>query len=165
MHGSTCLDPMGEENDQVGLPISPIRGLGPGPAPAGYIQELVGTQAGAQAEPPEPKAAPGGQGRGGVQHLEGPVVPMGGPAEILLSLSCCIPSKHPLPFNQIVFTSSTIFGKFKKQECWKKCTVKTQLRFYNECFVMLTLSCIYPRVHPSTNSRSKTTALLRNSKT
>lgn len=43
MHGSTCLDPMREENDQVGLPISPIRGLGPGPAPAGYMQELVGS--------------------------------------------------------------------------------------------------------------------------
>ena len=38
MHGSTCLDPIGEENGQVGLPISPIRGLGPGPATAGYMQ-------------------------------------------------------------------------------------------------------------------------------
>lgn len=42
---------------------------------------------------------------------------------------------------------------------------ETQLRFYNECFVMLSLSCISPHVHPSTNSRSKIMALLRNSTT
>ena len=74
MHGSTCLDPMREENDQVGLPISPIRGLGPGPAPAGYMQELVGSTGRAQAEPPEPNAASGGQGRGESSTWRGPVV-------------------------------------------------------------------------------------------
>lgn len=43
MHSTTCLDPMGEENDQVGLTVSPIRGLGPRPAPAGYMQQLMGS--------------------------------------------------------------------------------------------------------------------------
>lgn len=42
MHSTTCLHLMGKEKDQVELTVSPIRGLGPGPARAGYMQPLMG---------------------------------------------------------------------------------------------------------------------------
>lgn len=44
---------MGEENDQVELTVSPVRGLGPGPATLGPCSESQETQAAVKAEPPE----------------------------------------------------------------------------------------------------------------
>lgn len=64
---------MGEENDQVGLTISPIRGLGPGPATAGHMQRLMGSPGrGAKAESSEPRRSLGERGVPGT--WKGPVI-------------------------------------------------------------------------------------------
>lgn len=169
MRSTTCLDPMREENGQVELTVSPIRGPSPGPATAGYRQRLMGNPGrGPSGAPRTPQKHLGRGGCGCPNTWKGPVNPnrklpqefLGDQKETPLPVLPNVSQNSLFPFNQIFFTSNIIFEKFQNGNVERNAlrTLTHHLQYLLVC-----LSHIHPCTQPSVGAHSRVMTLLKKS--